>query len=107
MAQFGVVAATPILAGIVGRAVVGPAARTFGALLCAVYLPFLGYATRSLTEILACLGLTLVVALLLLARRCDRGLLGFAARRRQFVRDWPLWMGAAYLTTIQLVFSGD
>jgi hypothetical protein len=33
------------------------------------------------------------------------GLIGFAIRRRQFLRDWPLWIAAGYLSVLHMVFS--
>ncbi|HLY47795.1 MAG TPA: glycosyltransferase family 39 protein [Solirubrobacteraceae bacterium] len=35
------------------------------------------------------------------------GLVGFVIRRRQFWHDWPLWISAAYLSTVHLIFSID
>jgi hypothetical protein len=77
-AQFGVIAAMALLVGLIGREIMGPAVGTLAAVLCATYLPFLEYATHFLTEDLAGLCLTLVVLLLLFARRLDR-LLVYAA----------------------------
>ena len=76
-AQFGIIAALAIVVGRIGRETVGPAVGTLSAILCATYLPFLGFTTRFLTEDLGSLCLAVVVLTLLIARRSDR-LLGYA-----------------------------
>jgi 4-amino-4-deoxy-L-arabinose transferase-like glycosyltransferase len=69
--QFGVLAVMAILVGVIGREVAGPAVGNFAAVLCATYLPFLGYATEFLTEDLTGCLLCAAVLLLLRARRAE------------------------------------
>ena len=70
-AQFALLGATSVLVGFIGRAVSRPAVGNVAAVLCATYLPFLGFATVFLTETIATFLLTAVVLLLLRARPAD------------------------------------
>ncbi len=70
--QFGLLAATSILVGLIGREVAGPRVGNLAAVMCAVYLPLIGLATYFLTETVATFLLTTVVLLLLRARRRPR-----------------------------------
>ena len=72
LAQYGIVAATAILAGIIGRRLLGRTTGTLAAVLTATYLPFLGYSMRFMTEVFATAAMTLVILLLLVARRSGR-----------------------------------
>jgi 4-amino-4-deoxy-L-arabinose transferase-like glycosyltransferase len=66
--QFALLAATSIMVGLIGRAVARPAVGNLAAVLCATYLPLLGFATVFLTETVTTCLLTGVVLLLLRAR---------------------------------------
>jgi Dolichyl-phosphate-mannose-protein mannosyltransferase len=69
LVQFALVGVTSVLVGFIGRAVSRPAIGNVAAILCATYLPFLGFATVFLTETLATCLLAALVLLLLRARR--------------------------------------
>lgn len=69
--QFALLAVLAVLVGLLGREMAGPAVGTVAAVLCAVYLPFIGQATVFLTEVLACCLLAGFVLLLVRARRAE------------------------------------
>jgi 4-amino-4-deoxy-L-arabinose transferase-like glycosyltransferase len=73
-AQFGVVASLAVVVGLIGRETAGHTVGTLSAVLCATYLPFLGFATRFLTEDLGSFCLAVMILLLLIALRSDRAL---------------------------------
>ena len=70
--QFAGVALMAVLVGSIGRMVAGPRIGTVAAVMCAIYLPFLSFATSFLTEDLASLGVTIVAWLLIRHGRSDR-----------------------------------
>jgi 4-amino-4-deoxy-L-arabinose transferase-like glycosyltransferase len=88
-AQFALLAITSILVGFIGRALARPAVGNLAAAMCATYLPFLGFATVFLTEMLTTCLLTAAVALLVLARR--------TRRRRHYVAIGLVLAAASYV----------
>jgi peptidoglycan/LPS O-acetylase OafA/YrhL len=67
--QFALVAGTSVLVGLIGRRMASETVANVAAVLCAIYLPFLGFATAFLTETVTTFLLTAMVLMLIEARR--------------------------------------